>query len=112
MWRSEESWAADLQIGSSPACTLYFIKSWRVKHKITHFRKLYRYIGITPGAYTYVPYRIAFAASAMGSILRTVCILMENNSFTKEDKTILNIYAGTQVGQYLPNLQNMKEFFN
>ncbi len=65
MWAVIESWAADLKaVGSSPACTLYFIKSWRVKHKITHFRKLYRYIGVTPGAYTYGPYRIAFAASA------------------------------------------------
>ncbi len=27
--------------GSPPTCVLKFIKSWRAKRKITHFRKLY-----------------------------------------------------------------------
>ncbi len=28
-------------VGLSPSCVLLFTKSWRVKRKITHFRKLY-----------------------------------------------------------------------
>jgi hypothetical protein len=37
-----EDWAADPKdVGSPPACALWFMKSWRVKRKITHFIKLY-----------------------------------------------------------------------
>jgi hypothetical protein len=37
-----ESWAADLKdVSSPPDYVLKFIKSWRFKREITHFRKLY-----------------------------------------------------------------------
>ncbi len=39
-----------------------------------------------------------------------IIIVLQNRK--GEDKTNLNIFVGTQVGQYMPNLQNMKEFFN
>jgi hypothetical protein len=42
-----EYWTADSKdVGLPPACE--FIKSWRVKHKFTHF--INRYICVTPGA--------------------------------------------------------------
>jgi hypothetical protein len=37
-----KAWAAEPKdFGFPPACALSFFKSWRVKRKITHFRKLY-----------------------------------------------------------------------
>jgi hypothetical protein len=37
-----KAWAAEPKdVGSPLACVLLFIKSWRVKRKITHFRKIY-----------------------------------------------------------------------
>jgi hypothetical protein len=37
-----KAWTAEPKdVDSPPACALSFIKSWRVKRKITHFRKLY-----------------------------------------------------------------------